>query len=119
MREIQGVFAIAAVAVLVILSLWWHFERSRSLLHQWAAGNDYRIVRQEYRYFFRGPFLWTSPKGQAVYYVVIEDPAGTRRSGWVRCGNPWFGLLSDKVEVRWDAVAAGTGLATPAPESDK
>ena len=103
MREMQGLFAIAAVAVLIILSLWWHFGRSSSLLHDWAENNEYRIIRQQYRYFFRSPFLWTSTKGQAVYYVVIEDSAGASRSGWVRCGGWWFGLLSDNVEVRWDS----------------
>jgi hypothetical protein len=27
---------------------------------------------------------------------------GGVRSGWVRCGSWWLGLLSDQVEVRWD-----------------
>ena len=103
MREMQGLFAIAAMAVLIILCLGWHFGRASALLHAWAANNDYRVIRQEYRHFFRGPFLWTSTKGQAVYYVVIEDSAGASRSGWVRCGSWSFGLLSDNVEVRWDA----------------
>jgi hypothetical protein len=98
----EGLFACAAVAVLILLSLWWHFGRSSSLLHQWAAKNKYRIIRQEYRCFFKGPFFWTSTKAQTVYYVVVEDSVGARRSGWVRCGSWWFGLLSDNVEVRWD-----------------
>jgi hypothetical protein len=103
MRVLEGLFAVAALAVLIILSVWWHFRRSSSLLHQWAAQNGYRIIRQEYRYFFKGRFFWTSTNAQTVYYVVVEDPTGTRRIGWVRCGSWWFGLLSDKVEVRWDA----------------
>jgi hypothetical protein len=99
----EGVFAIGAVVVLVLLALWWHYGRSSSLLHQWAAENGYRIVRQQYRNFFKGPFFWTSARGQTVYYVVVEDAAGNTRSGWVRCGSWWLGLLSDNVEVRWDA----------------
>ncbi len=99
----EGLFAIGAAAVLVSLSVWWHHGRSSSLLRQWAANNGYHIVRQDYRHFFKGPFFWTSTNGQAVYYVVVEDPAGTMRSGWVRCGGWWLGLLSDHVEVRWDA----------------
>jgi hypothetical protein len=98
----EGLFVFVAVAVVVILGLVWHFGRSSSLLHQWAAQNGYRIIRQEYRNFFKGPFFWTSTKGQTVYYVVIEDSGGNRRSGWVRCGGWWLGLLSDNVEVRWD-----------------
>jgi hypothetical protein len=99
----EGLFAIMAVVVLVILALVWHFGRSNSLLHQWAAQSGFRIIRQEYRNFFKGPFFWTSTRGQTVYYVVVEDSVGNQRSGWVRCGSWWFGLLSDNVEVRWDA----------------
>lgn len=97
-----SVFALILVAVVVILTLVWHFGRSNSLLQQWATQNGYRIIRQEYRNFFKGPFFWTSAEGQTVYYVVLEDTAGNKRRGWVRCGSWWFGLLSDNVEVRWD-----------------
>jgi hypothetical protein len=98
----EGVFFIALLAVIVVLSLAWHFGRSSSLLHQWAAENGYRILRQEYRTLFKGPFFWTSSKGQTVYYVVVEDEDGNERRGWVRCGGWWFGLLSNHVDVRWD-----------------
>jgi hypothetical protein len=96
------VFAVACVAALVGLTLWWHFSRSGSLLQRWAEGNGYRLVRQEYRHLFKGPFFWTSSRGQTVYYVTVEDREGKRRSGWVRCGGWLLGLLSDNVEVRWD-----------------
>jgi hypothetical protein len=98
----EAAFALAAVAVIVVLGLMWHFGRSNSLLQQWAADNEYRILRQEYRTFFKGPFFWSSTKGQTVYYVVVEDSEGNKRRGWVRCGGWWFGLLSNNVEVRWD-----------------
>jgi hypothetical protein len=98
----EGIFVFFAVAAFVILGLVWHFGRSSSLLHQWAARNGYHLIRQEYRTFFKGPFFWTSTKGQTVYYVVVEDARGNKRSGWVRCGGWWLGLLSDNVEVRWD-----------------
>ena len=98
----EAAFALAAVAVIVVLGLMWHFGRSNSLLQQWAADNEYRILRQEYRTFFKGPFFWSSTKGQTVYYVVVEDSDGNKRSGWLRCGGSWFGLLSDHTEVRWD-----------------
>jgi hypothetical protein len=98
----EGLFVILAVVVAATLAIVWHFGRSNSVLQQWATQNGYRIVRQEYRTFFKGPFFWTSTKGQTVYYVVVEDSGGNRRSGWVRCGSWWFGLLSDNADVRWD-----------------
>jgi hypothetical protein len=88
--------------ILAIVGIAWHFGRSQSLLDKWAAANGYRIIRREYRNFFRGPFFWTSAKGQTVYYVIVEDQVGRTRNGWVRCGGWWMGLLSDHVEVRWD-----------------
>ena len=96
------VFAFAAVAAFVGLMIWWHFSRSDSLLQQWAQRNGYRLVRREYRSFFKGPFFWTTSRGQTVYYVTVEDAEGNRRSGWVRCGGWFLGLLSDNVEVRWE-----------------
>jgi hypothetical protein len=98
----EGFFFIALIVVLVALPMGWHYGRSNSLLREWAAQNRYRIIRQEFRNFVRGPFCWTSTKGQTVHYVVVEDSDGNKRSGWVRCGSWWFGLLSDKVRVRWD-----------------
>jgi hypothetical protein len=98
----EGILVFLGGAVLVILALVWHFGRSSSLLHQWAAQNGYRIISQEYRNFFKGPFFWTSTKGQTVYYVVVEDAGGNKRRGWVRCGGWLLGLLSDSVAVRWD-----------------
>jgi hypothetical protein len=97
-----GILGVVFAGALFILGLVWHFWRSDSLLQKWAEDQGYRIIRQEYRWFFKGPFFWTSSNGQTVYYVVIEDSAGSKRSGWVRCGGWWFGLLTDKVEVRWE-----------------
>jgi hypothetical protein len=99
---VEAVFMLGLLAVVVILVFVWHFGRSNSLLQKWAAQNGYKIVGQEYRTFFRGPFFWTTTKGQTVYYVTVEDAAGNRRAGWVRCGGWWFGMMSDAVEVRWD-----------------
>src|SRR3954469_4555687 len=90
---------------LLILSFAWQFGRSQSLLDTWAAENGYHIIHKEYRNFFRGPFFWTTSKGQTVYYVTVQDKAGWTRSGWVRCGGWWLGLLTDHVEVRWDEAS--------------
>jgi hypothetical protein len=100
-------FAFALFAIVIVLSLVRHFGRSSSLLQQWVAQNGHRVVRQEYRTFFRGPFFWTTTKGQTVYYVAVEDPTGKQRAGWELVVWPW----SNSVEVRWDerrAMSSGT-----------
>jgi hypothetical protein len=88
--------------LLVIGSLTWHFSRSRSVLEQWADENGFEILHSEYRNLVRGPFFWTTSRGQTVYYVRVRDSNGLVRSGWVRCGGWFLGLMSDKAEVRWD-----------------
>ncbi|MBF6613754.1 MAG: hypothetical protein IVW55_11565 [Chloroflexi bacterium] len=91
------------VIVIAALSLVWRSRRSLAMLQEWASRNGYSLLRYNNAYFFRGPFFWTSSKGQVVYRVVVADGAGNTRSGWVRLGSWWLGLLSDEAEARWDA----------------
>jgi hypothetical protein len=102
MDPLLPILLIAGVAAFGGLMLWWHFSRSASLLDRWAERNGYRVLDREYRSFFKGPFFWTTSEGQTVYHVTVEDKEGRRRTGWVRCGGWFLGLLSDNVEVRWD-----------------
>jgi hypothetical protein len=95
-------FLIVMALVVVFAGLAWNFSRSRSILEQWASDNGYQILHSEKRTLFRGPFFWTSLTHQTVYYVKVRDPDGTIRTGWVRCGSWWLGLMSDKAEVRWE-----------------
>jgi hypothetical protein len=95
-------FMMFAIVVFAGLAISWHYSRSQSLLEQWAAQHGYQLLRGEYRTFRRGPFFWTTSKGQTVYYVEVLDPSGNRRRGWVRCGGWFLGLLSDRVDVRWE-----------------
>jgi hypothetical protein len=102
MDDTIGFIFIPGVTVLVIGILYWHFSRSWSLLRQWTADNGYELLRAEYRTFRRGPFFWSTSRGQTVYFVEVRDRRGHTRTGWVRCGSWWLGLMSDKVEVRWE-----------------
>ena len=107
MDSSAGLFLPLLMLSLVVMGLVWHSLRSRTLLERWAARNGYRIIDASYRNFFRGPFFWTTSKGQTVYRVTVEVPGGVR-TGWVRCGSWWFGLLSDDAEARWDEEPAVT-----------
>ncbi len=102
MEALLHVLAVFFVLGLVVLVIYWHYSRSNTLLEEWARRHGLRIISSEYRYFFRGPFFWTPSKGQTVYRVTVADDQGHERRGWVRCGGWFLGLLSDKVEVRWD-----------------
>jgi hypothetical protein len=99
----DGYWYLYALIVLGVIALiTWNFRRADSILETWADRNGYRIIQKEHRFFAMGPFFWTTSDGQMVYRVVVEDQQGYRRSGWVRCGSWWWGLFTDKAEVRWD-----------------
>lgn len=116
-----GLFLVGFVLVLAIVGLAWYSSRSRTLLQRWASRNGYRIIGADHRSFFRGPFFWTSSKGQTVYRVAVQIGTGAVLRGWVRCGSWCFGLLSDRVEVRWDEapVVAARGAKANDPMHDR
>jgi hypothetical protein len=96
------ILMVFGIAIFVVLTMTWHFSRSRSVLEQWADQFGYEILHSEYRNFARGPFFWTTSKGQSVYYVRVRDSDGNVRTGWVRCGGWILGLMTDQAEVRWE-----------------
>ena len=102
MEPLIPILFVVFIVGLAVLSIICHSSRSNSLLEQWAQRNGFRIIRQEYRTFFRGPFFLTTSKGQTVYHVTVEDRHGKRRHGWVRCGGYFLGLFSGHVDVRWE-----------------
>src|SRR5581483_1656083 len=93
------------MAVFLFGCLAWHVSRSRSVLQDWARDHAFEIIDREERIFMKGPFFWTSSRGQVVFYVTVRDSEGHFRKGWVRCGSFFSGLFSDRAEVRWDDYA--------------
>ncbi|MBV8879394.1 MAG: hypothetical protein JO332_05500 [Planctomycetaceae bacterium] len=89
-------------ACLGILLALWTSSQGRSMLRRWTSAQGFEILSHEECWFFRGPFFWTSSKGQKVYKVRLRDREGQLRRGYVRCGGYWLGLWSEAVEVRWD-----------------
>jgi hypothetical protein len=78
-------------------------ESKNVLAERWAADNGYDLLHSEYRLQSQGPFIGTAlSTRQPVFYVKVRDPAGIVRSGWIRFGRRFWGLLSDKTEVKWE-----------------
>ena len=101
MEYLPPILGVLVFVAILAVAATFHFQRSGNILRWWAERNGFRLVAWEYRWFFTGPF-WFRAKGQTVYRVVVEDRAGRRRAGWVRCGGWFLGLWTDKAEVRWD-----------------
>jgi hypothetical protein len=85
----------------MVVYVTWSFSRGRTLLNRWAHDNGFQILQSEIRTLCAGPFTWTSSRNQIVYFVRVRDKEGGEHSGWVRCGNFWSGIFSDKTEVKW------------------
>lgn len=94
--------AVLAIAVIAFLSLTWQSGRSRSIAEQWAEENGFTLMSSESRWLRRGSFFWTTSRGQTVYYITVRNAEGRQRSGYLRCGSFWDGLLSHKAAVPRD-----------------
>jgi hypothetical protein len=90
------------MAGLAVAAILWHRRRAAAMLRRGLAAKGYTLVERNYRWFARGPFFWTTSKGQAVFRFTAADPDGNRRTGWARCGGFFFGLMADRVDLRWD-----------------
>ena len=96
------VLGILLVVALVVASFAWSMSRSRGILEEWAASNHFRILACERRWLRRGPFFLRSGKGHEVFHVTVADDSGRTRTGFVRVGGWFGGLLSDQAVVEWD-----------------
>ncbi len=93
---------VVPTTALIVFAVIWSNRRAEALLARLAEENGFRIVEKEERQLRRGPFFWTSSKGQVVYHVTVEDQQGQLRRGFVRLGSWGRGIFSDQAEVRWD-----------------
>ena len=101
---------VLAVVVIFALSAYavGTYRHAASLLDQWAADNNYRILESDRRYLRKGPFTWSSSQSQIIYHVTVQDPSGNTRHAWVRCGSFILGAWQNVVDVRWDDQLAGS-----------
>jgi hypothetical protein len=91
------IFGIAVIAIVLALM----FTRSRQVLKTWARENGYEILSSELRFLSRGPYTWTLLGKQWVFHVAVRAGDGTVRTGYVKCGSFFWGVLVNKAEVAW------------------
>ena len=103
MDGIQIGFVFLIVALIAIASFALRISRSQTIIDRWAEANGFRVLNVEQRFLRTGPFFFRHNKGQTVYHVTVQDSEGRTRSGYVRCGGWFAGLLSDAARVEWDA----------------
>ncbi|MFO8008526.1 MAG: hypothetical protein R6V05_12415 [Candidatus Brocadiia bacterium] len=101
-QELTVGLLLFAMAVLVAGWVVRDWRRAEALLRRWAEGEGCQLLHYERRFIRRGSLTWLLGDKRAVFYVVVADAEGRRRTGYVRCGTFLFGtLLSDAVTVDW------------------
>ena len=99
----QLIIGLLPVALGVAALVWWQHVRADEILRQWANAAGVQIVSAQKRYFRTGPFFLMHGRGQFVYRIVVRDLAGAERTGWIRVGGWWVGVLSAKTAAIWDS----------------
>ena len=94
---------ICLFVLLAIGGMVWRASRGQDILDSWAEQNGFEIVSRDRRSVVTGPYFFSKTKGQDVYYVTVQYPDGKQRSGYVRVGGAILGMVSDAVDVTWDA----------------
>ena len=94
------------ILILLLLPpyLYWYYARTKAMIHDWAAANQVRLLESRRLWFPPlGMFLTTS-KSQSIVRIRVYDETTHRiRSGWLRLGSYWWGVLdADAIEVRWE-----------------
>lgn len=90
------------ILALVVVIIAWTARRSRTMVEKWAIEHDLELLDAQWRWFRKGPYFWKSSKNQHVYHFTVTDEDGVQRTGWIRCGGYWLGLLTSEVDVIWD-----------------
>lgn len=91
-----------AVVALVVWSVFQGEARAEATLQTWLRDNNYELLQKAAPWIKDNPFLWSSNRGQKVFYVTIRQPDGQLRRAWIRCGHALWGAFVDGIEVKWD-----------------
>lgn len=96
---------IVLIAGIIAYTIWW-FYRTRTMVNRWAEHN--RLKMLDYSVLPFPPYppimvaLTTSRNQLIVRMRVYDDSIHRIRTGWLRLGTFWWGLLNvDAVEVFW------------------
>jgi hypothetical protein len=133
LTDLTSYAPVAAIGLLVLLAIAFTVYRSVSMESSWEAHiralleqQGFRVQRMERRWLTKGPFPDLRPPGtknhtEWLVRVIVDDPSGTRRAGWVRWRRNWPGEQEDRWAVRWDEEPWGAsarqrtkGLSTAA-----
>lgn len=94
-------------AIQVLLMLFaviaLHIAWAKRRIRQWAIRKNYKIIKCKICLINLGPFSYFGTSGgQSVFKIEAVSFDGKIRTGYARAGGFFFGLLRERVEVKWD-----------------
>ena len=99
----MDVLSLMEVFIFFAVILYLHITWARHRIKQWAERNNYRITKCKMCLTNIGPFSYFGTSGgQSVFKIEAVNAEGKTRTGYVRAGGFFFGLLRKRVEVKWD-----------------
>jgi hypothetical protein len=95
---------IVFVVLLFVARLFWERSRSMSMIEHWAHENGLHLASASRCYWTLGTPFWAArnQKNRTVYRIAVEDSLGNSLSGYALCGGLLLGLITDRVEVKFD-----------------
>jgi hypothetical protein len=101
MESIGFYLVSVGIVAFMVRHFFWVRSSARTLLNRWAQENGLEILHSKVVFADLGPFSWSTSKSQLVYFVLVRDREGSKRSAWVRCGRFWQGRKSHTIEIKW------------------
>lgn len=103
------------IAGMIAYTTWW-FHRTRTMVNRWAEHNRLKVLEYSVMPFPPYPPIMvtlTTSRNQLIVRMRVFDESTRRiRTGWLRLGTFWWGLLDvDAVEVFWADHQAATPRA--------
>ncbi len=93
------------IIAFIVICFYWEQSRSVSMIDRWAGENGLQLLSASRCFFKIGTPFWATNKNHTVYRITVQDTQDNVMSGYVLCGGFFLGLLSDRVEVKWDNEA--------------
>ena len=95
-----------ALSILLVNPLYiWIKHRTKiahELIKNWVETESYQIIDIEYKFFFRGPWMFINGS-LMVYRFTLKNSSDEEYKGWIGIGHWYLGLLGKKdFEIIWD-----------------
>jgi hypothetical protein len=76
--------------------LYWKRKITR-----WTEAQGLKLVEFRGARVYEGPRPFMRSNNRFAFRIVVEDPAGPVRSGWLTFGSHWSFWPTGRAEVRW------------------